>query len=493
MDNTTTKPDRIDAYVWRISLVVVLGSIMSILDTTIVNVALDTLHRDLHTTLDNIQWVATAYLLALAAVIPVSGWAARRFGAKPVYLLSLVLFTSGSALCGLASSAPELILFRVLQGIGGGMILPVGQLMMAEAAGPKRMGRVMSLAAVPMMLAPIFGPTVGGLIIDDMHIGSFASWHWIFFVNVPIGVIAVLAAIRVLPRVAPQTSEHLDYLGLALMATGIPAIVYGLAEIGETNGFTSIKVIGPIVGGAVLVVLFALHALRARRPLLNIRLYKKPTFWTASIAMFCVSAALFGGMILLPLYWQSVRHESVIVTGLLTAPQGIGAALMMPVAGRLTDRIGGGPLTLLGVVLTAVATIPFALVGAHTSIVYLCAIMVIRGFGIGFAFMPAMSAAFASLSRDQLSDATPQLNVLQRVGGSIGIALLTVVLQRSLDHAHSLSAAAGSYGTAFWWAVGLTSLAIIPSIVLIRAERQARRLAGTPDVPDEAIEEAMAA
>ena len=189
--------------------------------------------------------------------------------------------------------------------------------------------------------------------------------------------------------------------------------------------------------------------------------------------MFFVAAALFGGMILLPLYWQSVRHESVIVTGLLTAPQGIGAAMMMPVAGRLTDRIGGGPLTLFGVLLTAVATVPFALIGPHTSIVFLCAVMVIRGFGIGFAFMPAMSAAFASLSRDQLSDATPQLNVLQRVGGSIGIAVLTVVLQRSLVHAHTLSQAASSYGTAFWWAVGLTGLAIPPSILLMRAERRA--------------------
>ena len=215
MDDAAANPDRIDAYVWRISAVVVLGSIMSILDTTIVNVALDTLHNDLHTTLDGIQWVATAYLLALAAVIPVSGWAARRFGAKPVYLLSLVLFTAGSALCGLASSAPELILFRVLQGVGGGMILPIGQMMMAEAAGPKRMGRVMSLVAVPAMLAPILGPTVGGLIIDDLHLWGIASWHWLFFVNVPIGLIAVIAGIRVLPRVAPKTTEHLDYLGLA--------------------------------------------------------------------------------------------------------------------------------------------------------------------------------------------------------------------------------------------------------------------------------------
>src|ERR1700761_1869061 len=493
MDNASANSDRIDAYVWRISAVVVLGSIMSILDTTIVNVALDTLHNDLHTTLDGIQWVATAYLLALAAVIPCAGCAPRRFGAKPVYLLSLVLFTAGSALCGIASSATELIVFRVLQGIGGGMILPVGQLMMAEAAGPQRMGRVMSLISVPAMLAPILGPTVGGLIIDDVHLFGVTSWHWIFFVNVPIGVVAVISAMRVLPKVAPRTTESLDYLGLLLMAVGVPLIVYGLAEVGETNGFTSVKVIAPIVVGLILVTVFVFHALRAPRPLLNVRLYLKPTFWTASIAMFCVAAALFGGMILLPLYWQSLRGESVVITGLLTAPQGIGAAAVMPLAGRLTDRFGGGPLTLFGVAVTALATIPFALIGPHTSIPYLCAVMVVRGIGIGFAFMPAMSAAFASLSRDQLSDATPQLNVLQRVGGSIGIAVLTVVLERSLLHAQTLPEAANSYGTAFWWAVGLTALAVIPSIVLMRAERRARSAAERSKVPDETMTEVMAA
>src|SRR3954469_23960178 len=185
--------DRIDAYVWRISAVVIVGSIMSILDTTIVNVALATLGRELDSSLADIQWVVTGYMLSLAAVIPVTGWAARRFGAKRVYLISLLLFTAGSALCGLASSTTELIVFRVFQGIGGGMILPIGQMMMADAAGPKRMGRVMSIAAVPAMLAPILGPTIGGLIVDN------ASWRWIFFVNLPIGVAAVIAALRTLP------------------------------------------------------------------------------------------------------------------------------------------------------------------------------------------------------------------------------------------------------------------------------------------------------
>jgi len=199
-------------------------------------------------------------------------------------------------------------------------------------------------------------------------------------------------------------------------------------------------------------------------------------------------------MILLPLYWQGIRHESVLDTGLLTAPQGLGAALVMPIAGRLTDRFGGGPLALLGVTVTTITTIPFGLIGAHTSITWLSVAMLLRGVGIGFGFMPAMSAAFASLQRSELADATPQLNVLQRVGGSIGTAVLAVVLQRALTGVHTLSGMASAYGTAFWASAGLTAVAIVPSLILLRAERAARAAAGAPtvegpppDTPAEAV------
>src|SRR5438132_4315884 len=210
--------DRIESWVWRIAGIVILGSFMSILDTTIVNVALSRLGSELHTSISNIQWVITGYLLSLAAVIPISGWAGRRFGAKPVFLTSLVLFTAGSILCGIATSATELIVFRVMQGIGGGLILPVGQLIMASAAGPRRMGRVLSVVAVPAMLAPIFGPALGGLILDN------TSWRWIFFINVPVGVVAFITALRGLPRSEPQDAGRLDVLGLLLVVTGMPLI-----------------------------------------------------------------------------------------------------------------------------------------------------------------------------------------------------------------------------------------------------------------------------
>ena len=224
---------RIEPHVCRIASVVVLVSIMSILDTTIVNVALATLGRDLHATLSDIQWVLTGYMLALGAAIPVTGWAARRFGARNVYILSLAIFTASSVLCGLAGSTNELIFFRVLQGIGGGMILPVGQMMMANAAGPQRMGRIMGITAIPVMLAPIIGPTLGGLIVDSV------SWRWIFFVNLPIGAIALIASLKILPRDRHGGKERLDAVGLFLLALGVPLVTYGLAEIGATGHFTT--------------------------------------------------------------------------------------------------------------------------------------------------------------------------------------------------------------------------------------------------------------
>jgi EmrB/QacA subfamily drug resistance transporter len=478
--------DRIEAHVWRIAFVVVIGSIMSILDTTIINVALETLGHDLHKPIADTQWVITGYMLSLAAVIPITGWAARRFGAKPVYLLSLVLFTLGSALCGVAQSLDQLIVFRVVQGIGGGMILPLGQLLMATAAGPKRMGRVMSIVAVPAMLGPILGPTLGGLIVDN------ASWRWIFYVNLPIGLIAFLASLRTLPRVERTPTGRLDLRGLLLMATGLPLFTYGLAEIGKTGSFTATSVLLPGLAGIALVVAFVLHALRVPRPLLDLRLYRRATFASASVTMFCLGAALFGGMILMPLYWQQIRFESVVDTGLLTAPMGLGMALVMPFAGRLADRLGGGPLALAGVVVTTLATIPFGFIGAHTSIVDLSIAMFVRGMGVGLAFMPAMSAAFAALRPSELADATPQLNVLQRVGGSIGTAVLAVVLQRALIGTHGIAAAASAYGTAFWWSLGLTALAIVPCIVLVRAERAARAAAGKEQLPPSVEAQALA-
>jgi EmrB/QacA subfamily drug resistance transporter len=473
---------KIEPYVWKIAGVVILGMIMSILDTTIVNVALRTLGQDLHSSISQIQWVVTGYLLSLAAVIPITGWAARRWGAKRVYLTSLVLFTAGSALCAAASSTTTLVLFRVLQGIGGGMILPVGQLIMAQVAGPQRMGRVMGIVSMPAMLAPILGPVVGGLILAHLH------WSWIFLVNVPIGFVAFIAGWRMLPDTQSGEAGPLDVRGLVLLSTASSAMVYGLSQIPTHSSLTAGAVVGPIVAGIVLAGAFCWHAMRVERPLLDIRLYANRVFAAASLTTFGLGAALFGAMILVPLYYQEVRHESVIVTGLLVGPQGLGMLFVMPLVGRLTERFGGGRVAIVGVSILSLATIPLAFVGPSTSIAYISLVLLLRGVGIGFAFVPAMTAAFASLRPEQLSDATPQLNVVQRIGGAIGTAVLAVVLQRASGHAPSVPKLAGAFDVAYWWSLGIAALSLIPCLVLLRAENPRARLTQAASNAEAAVE-----
>ncbi len=344
---------------------------------------------------------------------------------------------------------------------------------MAQVAGPKRMGRVMGIVSMPAMLAPILGPVVGGAILQNLH------WSWIFLVNLPIGVLAFVLAMRLLPRTDSGKAGRLDTLGLALLSTASTATVYGLAQLGTHSELTAPIVIWPILAGLVLTGLFIIHALRVERPLLDVRLYTNRVFAAASGTTFGLGAALFGAMILVPLYYQEVRHESVIVTGLLTGPQGLGMLLVMPFAGRLSDRFGGGRIALGGVSLLALASLPLAFVGANTSIVAISLVLVLRGVGIGFSFMPAMTAAFASLKPEQLSDATPQLNVLQRIGGAIGTAVLAVVLQRASGGSFATPALVHAFQTAYWWSLGIVLLSLIPCVVLLRAENpRARRYRG---------------
>jgi EmrB/QacA subfamily drug resistance transporter len=471
---------RFEPHVWRIAVVIILGAIMSVLDTTIVNVALDTLSRDLASPLSTIQWVVTGYLLSLAAVIPITGWAARRFGSRRLYIVSLALFTLASALCGLAWSTGSLIGFRVLQGVAGGMIMPIGQMILVKAVGPRHLGKIMGVIGVPIVLAPVFGPTLGGFLVEH------AGWQWIFLVNVPIGIAAVTAALRMLPADAPEAAGRLDAPGLALVTTGVVALTYGLAETGTAGSLTAGSVAVPILAGVALLGLFVRRALRIPRPLLDVRLYANKAFAAASVSTFCLGAALFGAMILMPLYFQTVRGEDAVHTGLLLAPQGIGAALAMLASGRATDRFGGGPVALVGGVIAVLGTLPFALIGAGTSYWLIGGAMVVRGFGIGMSFVPAMTAAFAVLRPDQVNDASPQLNTLQRVGGSIGTAILTVVLQGKLDAAGARpapSATAGAFGSTYWWVVAVTLVALVPAAVLTVVERRARAAGPAARVP----------
>src|SRR3954452_21154639 len=480
---------RIEPHVWRIAIVIILGAIMSVLDTTIVNVALDDLSTDLHSSLESIQWVVTGYLLALAAVIPVTGWAARRFGSRRLYLIALVAFTIGSALCGLAWSSGSLVAFRVLQGVGGGMLMPIGQMVLVKAAGPRNLPRVMSAIGVPIILAPVFGPTLGGLLVEH------AGWQWIFFVNLPIGVAAVFAALRLLPRdeAAPAKAGKLDAIGLGLVATGLVGITYGLAQSGSAGSLTASAVMVPFLLGIALVAAFVVRALHIERPLLDVRLYANKAFAAASVTMFALGAALFGAMVLMPLYFQLVRHEDAVATGMLVAPQGIGAAVAMFISGRVTQRLGGGLTSLIGAAITIVATVPFVMVGASTSFWLIGAAMVVRGFGIGMSMMPSMTGAYAVLRPDQVNDATSEMNVLQRAGGSITSAVLAVLCRNCISSRAVPTPAgiAGAFADTSGWVLAISLVSLAPTVLLTLVERRTRTAAAP--LPADAALEAVAA
>jgi EmrB/QacA subfamily drug resistance transporter len=455
--------------------VVMIGASLSFLDSTVVNVAVHTLSVDLHAGLGTVQWVVTAYLLALAAVIPVTGWAARRFGAARLYVAALAVFTVGSVLCACSQSVGMLIACRALQGVGGGAIMPVGTMIWTAQSSKAQMGRVMSLIAVPIVLAPTLGPAIGGLLIEGI------GWRAIFWLNIPFGVVGIVLALRLLPRSRAGDAGPLDVTGLILACTGIVGITYGLAELGDAGGPDTAAIVALPVGLAALVG-FVVHARRVKRPLLDLGLYASRAFTAASAATFALGAANYGGMILMPLYFQTVRDQNVILAGLLLAPTGLGALLAAP----LTDRYGAGITAFTGAAVLAVSTIPFVFLSATTPYTLLCLVMVVRGIGFGLSIIPTMTAAYRALPPDKIPDATPQLNVLQRVGGAIGTAALTVILDDQLRRHPTPAGQARGFGTTFLWVLAITIAATIPTVLLARTEHHAHRRANAPKLEEAA-------
>ena len=495
MDTTAASPSSpgsaasaeqpIDRALLAVASVVVLGTIMSILDTTVVNVAINTLSVDFHTTLTTIQWVATGYTLALATVIPLSGWMADRFGTKRQYMISIALFLCGSALSGLAWSAGSIIVFRVLQGLGGGMIMPAGMTILTRAAGPNRIGRVMSIIGVPMLLGPIIGPILGGWLVADV------SWRWIFFINVPIGIVALFLAARILPRDVPQHEQRLDFVDLVLLSPGLALTIYGLAETNAAGGFGSAKVLIPLLAGVILLAAFVWHALRTRDPLIDLRLFKDRTFATSSMTLVLMVCSVFGSFLLLPLYFQAVRGESALTAGLLLAPQGFGAMLAMPLSGQLADRTGPGRIVPFGLLGVIVAVLGLTQISATTSYWLTSVDLFVFGLGMGFTMMPTFSGAMQSIRKEAVARASTALNILQQTGASIGTAVLSVLLASALSSrlgggghgslgavAHLPAAArlqiapkmADAFGSTFWWALALLGVALVSSITLPRSK-----------------------
>ncbi|HEU5024413.1 MAG TPA: MDR family MFS transporter [Spirillospora sp.] len=455
---TRAEPARLDPALLKLAGILVTGALAPLLDSTIVNVAIGRLGRDLHAPVADIQWVITAYLLALAMAIPLTGWAEGRFGARRVWLLSLALFLLGSVLCGLAWNIASLIAFRVLQGAGGGLMTPVMQTLLMRAAGGRQIGRLMAAISMPALVGPILGPVVGGLV------AGHAGWRWIFYVNVPVCLVALLLAWRGLPRTPPRGGTRPDVTGMLLLSPALAAVIYGLSQ--ANRGFGRPSVLVPLGAGVLLLAAFTVHALRTpSEPAIDLRLFRRRRFAASATLLFLSGLSLFGAMLLLPLYYQQVRGHSVVVAGLLLAPQGLGSLLVRTRLGALTDRIGPRPIVLTGLALTVLGTLAYAEAGPHTSEWLLGASLVVRGAGLGGVTLAVMTAAYQGLGPDEIPHASSATRIIVQVGGSFGAAVLAVVLQHQTSGGAAPSTA---YAHAFWWSLAFTALAFPPALLLGR-------------------------
>ena len=403
---------------------IILGTFMAILDQTVVNVGLPTLERAFKADLHLIEWVITGYFLAQAAVIPLAGWLGDRFGARRLYITALVLFTAGSVLCAGATGARMLVLARVLQGLGGGILMPISMTFIYRLAPAEKRGVVMSLYGIPVLLGPTLGPLLGGWLIQ------YADWRYIFLINAPIGLLTSALALRTLPHMpAQQAPGRLDLLGAILGPIGFAALSYGISE-SPTAGWTGGTTLTGIALGILALVAFAVRELTCDRPLLELRVFRTRDFSLAILTQWTLQISLFAGMFLIPLFLQQMRGYNAFDTGLAMMPMPIAAAVFMLVGGRLFDRFGVRPLVIVGMLITTAATWLLAGVSTTTSAQDLLVPFLLRGIGVGLMAMALNTHVLNSAPPNLVSRVTSLTTALANIVASLTVASFATLLER---------------------------------------------------------------
>jgi EmrB/QacA subfamily drug resistance transporter len=430
-------PDKLDAHLLRISGVCILATVMLIIDVTVVSVAQRTFIAEFGSSQAVVAWTMTGYTLALATVIPLTGWAADRFGTKRLFMGTVVAFALSSVLCAFASSILQLIVFRVIQGVGGGMLLPLGFMIMTREAGPGRLGRLMSIMSIPMLLAPIAGPILGGWLI------ATSSWRWIFLINLPIGIVTAILAAIVFPRDHPARSETFDVIGGLLLSPGLATFLFAVSSIPRFGTVADRHVLIPGTIGLTLIAGFVLHAWHRDHPLIDLRLFQNRVITQANVTMLVFATAFFGAALLLPSYFQQVLHHTPMQAGVHMIPQGLGAMLTMRLTGPLVDRQGPGKIVLVGIALmtAGLGTFAFGVARqAHYQPTLLIALS-IMGLGMGCTMMPLSVASVQALAPHQIARGTTLMSVSHQVGGSMGTALMSMILTNQFNRSENISAA----------------------------------------------------
>ncbi|MFG2055615.1 DHA2 family efflux MFS transporter permease subunit [Micromonospora sp. NPDC048930] len=412
-----------DRAAYRLGWYLTLGGLLAVIDATVTVVAVPRLAEELAAGLAAIGWVTSAYALALVAVMPTAAWVIGRFGARRAYLAALILFTAGSLLAGCAWDVGSLIAFRVVQGLGGGLLNPVGMAIGLAAVPPDRRGRMMSLAGLPVLVGPLIGPVLGGALLDH------TTWRWIFWINLPVGMAAVLLGRWLLPATDARPGARLDLPGLLLLCPGLTLAVFGLSVTGERGGLLSAPVLVPLLAGGVLVAAFARRAGRVPHPLLRLSVLRTPGMAAGAATVGLFAAGYFGSFLILPAYVQIVRGDSATLAGTLGIPQAVATGLMLQVATRLVDRVSPRLIVGLGIATAVAGTAArVAVLDTDTSYPLLAVLGAVTGLGTGAVLMPTMAAASRGLSRDDIPAGSTLLSTVSNTAVAVGTALVAAAL-----------------------------------------------------------------
>ncbi|MBH8607791.1 MDR family MFS transporter [Thermoactinomyces sp. CICC 10521] len=467
-------PKEILMAAWAIAL----GAIAPMLDSTMVNIAVDQLSKEFNTTLDTIQWAITGYVLALAMAVPLSGWLMNKFNGKKIYIGTVIAFGVTSVLAGISWDISSFIFLRILQGFSAGIITPLMSTLLVKTAGPENLGKVMAIVSTPMIFGPILGPVIGGLIVQG------ASWQWIFFINVFIVLIAAPLMMRTIPEFEPfNRDSKLDVFGMINLSLMSAALIYGITKAADHASFNNGETIRWMGIGLVLAAIYlGYNRIRKNQTVLPMNLFAHKSFLASSIGLFLANIAVMGPMLILPLFFQNFRYFTAIEAALALIPQGLGMLVTRPFIGKMIDKVGAKYVVMVSLVLSLIGSVPLIFITDQTSMIWISVVLFIRGTSFGGIMLPLTSDAYTGLDSRQLPEAGVGINIIENLGSSFGSAVIATVVATVVQGSQpTIANGLKGYHAGFLVSAMILAIIFIPGLFLTNKKRSEQRVTSGGD------------